>query len=132
MEDDIEVSEAYFEWALYCLKLLEEKEHVSSRLIGCSLYTPQVNEITAPIPWMPPKWNVTKLIGDSPCFFFQLPCSWGAIYKASAWRTFLEYYELRNQVSVEPEIPGSKTNLWFNSWKRYLLNESALHHRLLE
>lgn len=104
------------------MTFFEKKEHIlsKSKLIGCSLYTPQVNEITAQIPWMPPRWHVSELIGNVPFFFFQLPCSWGAVYTASAWKTFLDYYELRSQVAVEPEIPGSKTNLWFKSWKRYL------------
>lgn len=66
------------------------------------------------------------MIGNAPFFFFQLPCSWGALYKASAWKIFLEYYALRKMTSVNPDIPGSKSNLWLKSWKRYFSKSNLI------
>lgn len=124
LEDDIEVSPAFYEWAEYCVNFTSkyEKRHGNdSGLIGCSLYTPKVDEITSPQFWRPVSWNVSDILGiGQPIFFFQLPCSWGALYKGKYWADFLQYY--RETISDNIEIMGSNSNYWFKSWKRCSAN----------
>lgn len=127
LEDDIEVAVGFFEFSLYCLststykRMVEGEEH---GMMGCSLYTPRVDEIgPAPNAWSPPTWNPPYAIGPKHrLFFFQLPCSWGAIYHAKYWREFLQYYSIRQQIGQSfPEVPNSRSNEWFQSWKRVLI-----------
>lgn len=127
LEDDVEVSVGFFEFALYCLsmstykRMTEGEEH---GMMGCSLYTPRVDEIgPAPNAWSPPTWNPPYAIGPRHrLFYFQLPCSWGAIYHAKYWRDFLRYYSIRRQLGdAFPETPHSRSNEWFQSWKRILI-----------
>ncbi len=109
----------FFEWSLFCLKHLQENS--KRGLIGCSFYTPIVNEIgPAPNPWSPPKWNSSSVIGSTnQVFYFQLPCSWGAMYSSKYWAEFLEYYWCRKYLDELPELPDTRSNEWFKSWKRY-------------
>lgn len=98
-------------------------------LIGCSLYTPMVNEIGPAIKaWRPPRWHAHKIVGPQfPYFYFQLPCSWGAVYTAKHWLLFLQYYEIRKNAKNPPLIPNSRTNEWNKSWKRMLIELMLLH-----
>lgn len=126
LEDDVEVSVGFFEYCLYCLSTLTYKrlgEGEAHGMMGCALYTPRVDEIgPAPNAWSPPPWNPTLAIGTRHrLFYFQLPCSWGAIYHAKYWREFLHYYALRRATPDFPLTPQSRSNEWFSSWKRILI-----------
>lgn len=119
----MEVSPFFFEWTLYGLSLMSlvgVSETTGSGLMGVSLYTPRIDEIgPAPNAWSPPPWNPMTVVGrHAPTFFFQLPCSWGAVYKASYWQEFLGYFSLRQGHPRFPETPNSRSNEWFDSWKR--------------
>jgi hypothetical protein len=99
-------------------------------MIGCSLYTPIVNEIgPAPNAWSPPKWSPSRVLGSDKCFLFQLPCSWGALYSSKHWLPFLQYYSQRFWINSAPDAPNSRTVEWFMSWKRHLV-ELMLEHSL--
>lgn len=119
------------EWSLFCIQFFgahRAKYGNDSGLIGCSLYTPFVNEIgRARNAWSPPRWSSSRVIGySSDLFYFQLPCSWGAIYHSTYWNRFLEYYQVRKDVEEPALIPESRTNTWFNSWKRMLVELMVL------
>lgn len=125
LEDDVQVAPGFLEWALYCVsfmnmrRLVEGEEH---GMMGCSFYTPRVDEIgPAPNAWSPPPWSASSVIGQSHLFYFQLPCSWGAIYHAKHWTKFLRYFHARHVLESAPEIPASRSNEWFSSWKRYAI-----------
>lgn len=116
-------------------------------LVGCSLYTPKVNEIgPAPNAWSPPPWNPFEVLGPKlsqhRLFYFQLPCSWGAVYHSRSWNQFRKYYDKRvkgeftdnhNHSNNDRErerkgifqeeltIPNSRSNEWFQSWKRVFI-----------
>lgn len=134
LEDDVEVAVGFFEFVLYCLEFSTYKRMVEGEdhgMMGCSLYTPRVNEIgPAPNAWSPPTWHVSKVIYSKyRLFYFQLPCSWGAVYHSKYWRRFLQYFKLRQQIDQTlqltskkfPETPNSRSNEWFSSWKRILI-----------
>ncbi|PJF16926.1 hypothetical protein PSACC_03264 [Paramicrosporidium saccamoebae] len=126
LEDDTEVAVGFFEYSLYCLSMTTYKRLVEGEnhgMMGCSLYTPRVDEIgPAPNAWSPPTWNPTYAIGPRHrLLYFQLPCSWGAIYHAKYWKEFLRYYAIRTQISNFPLTPNSRSNEWFSSWKRILI-----------
>lgn len=127
LEDDIEVSPYFLQWIEYSIDIV----HINSnntrnnlqRIIGVSLYTPKVrenlrerflerinfNELT----------NILVNERNSP-FFYQTPCSWGAVYFPRAWRTFLAYMQSRLELKNTVTIHGSTTNTWRQSWKKYL------------
>lgn len=55
------------------------------------------------------------MAGETPCFLFCLPCSWGALYFRAAWRAFVAFYRLRAyppfyNVSVEAFQKGEGTS----------------------
>lgn len=131
LEDDNAVSRAFFEYALFCVEFIKSHRAAfekDSGLIGCSLYTPKVNEIgPAKNPAVPPRWSAAKTVKDKSLFYFQLPCSWGAVYSSIYWNQFLEYYWNRKNLRVQPEIPDSRTNEWISSWKRMLVELMVTH-----
>lgn len=129
LEDDLAVSRAFFDWTLWCLQYIKEhrKTHgIDSGLMGCSLYTPIVDEVGPAVnPWTPPKWSASRTLNSpSPVFYFQLPCSWGVIYSSLYWKKFLDYYYCKRDSTVM--IPESRTNEWAQSWKRTMLELMAL------
>ena len=97
--------------------------------MGCSLYTPKVDEIgPAPNAWSPPRWDSAKVIGaEQTLFYFQLPCSWGGLYSSHHWSRFLHYYWCRKDATSPPEIPNTRSNEWFKSWKRMLIELMQVH-----
>lgn len=120
LEDDLAVSPHFIKWVTQCIVWLKASR--STGMMGCSLYTPMVDEVgPAPNPWSPPRWAPSREVGDDACFFFQLPCSWGAVYRSDHWLPSLQYYALRSHMRVAPDPPGSRTVEWFASWKRFLI-----------
>ncbi len=127
LEDDIEVSPYFLQWIEYSIALVHNNSTNSrnnlQRIIGVSLYTPKVrenlrerflerinfNELT----------NILVNDGNSP-FFYQTPCSWGAVYFPRPWRTFIAYMQRRLEFKNTVTIHGSTTNTWKQSWKKYL------------
>lgn len=126
-EDDISVSPLYFSYAFQCaqLFLINDTEGRNSQVLGCSLYTPRLDEISPTTDTQhPPLWNPSLAIGESKeWIFYQLPCSWGAVYERQKWIEFTRYfaYRLAHLDSVPP-VPNSRSNSWAQSWKRYYFN----------
>lgn len=122
LEDDIEVSALFFEYILWCIRTFFT--HPDPHLMGCSLYTPRLDEISPTSdPQHPPRWTPTETLGeDVPVFLFQLPCSWGAVYRGGHWKRFVKYYGMRLEGEETerafPPIPNARSNMWKKSWKR--------------
>ena len=117
LEDDVQVSPFFFKYSMECIKHLQSN---SKKLIGCSMYTPRLDEISpTKDPQHPPLWNFSHLT-DKNWVYYQLPCSWGAIYKVNEWKKFIKYLKYRIYSSKKlPEIPNSRSNQWEQSWKRF-------------
>ncbi|KAJ3063044.1 hypothetical protein HDU98_001102, partial [Podochytrium sp. JEL0797] len=101
-EDDTSVSPLFFtytEWCIHTFLLTTTNPHPS--IMGCSLYTPRVDEISiTQDPQNPPKWSPTVAGVDRPVFLLQLPCSWGAVYTAQHWMGFVAYLEQRTAATA--------------------------------
>ncbi|KAI9356986.1 hypothetical protein DFJ73DRAFT_821711, partial [Zopfochytrium polystomum] len=90
LEDDVEVSPLFFKYAYWCARTFLLPTPLLPGIIGCSLYTPRVDEINeCPDPSSPPLWRPSTVVGPSRrLFLFQLPCSWGGLYAGGPWRRF--------------------------------------------
>ncbi|KAJ3293039.1 hypothetical protein HDU79_000755 [Rhizoclosmatium sp. JEL0117] len=133
LEDDISLSPLYFTFAEWCASSLLLHENTPSKsIIGCSLYTPRLNEISPTHdPQHPPSWSPSTLNITTPLFHFQLPCSWGAVYTGKHWTEFTEYIQWRRTQPSFPAVPESRSNTWNNSWKRYLIEFMYLKNLVL-
>lgn len=125
LEDDIEVSPLYMVWIEAMLSLhLNESDH---RLSGISLYSPRVTETRLENPRVPFDSNklAQRLTGDQHFpYLMQTPCSWGALYFPGHWRQFISHMQdsiakEANGTARRDVIPGSRTNHWKQSWKKY-------------
>ncbi|KAI8620143.1 hypothetical protein BC830DRAFT_1164799 [Chytriomyces sp. MP71] len=132
LEDDISVSPLFFTYASWCAS-----RYLTSNnpyIMGCSLYTPRLDEINpATDPQHPPEWHPSTLTADA-LFLFQLPCSWGAIYRGAQWTEFTNYLTWRRALppgTPFPAIPQARSNTWNHSWKRYLIEHMHLTSRVL-
>ena len=142
-EDDIRVSPFFLDWTLHLLKEYggNEKRPRDPSLIGFSLSPIQLDEISHPFV----RWNASKFMsGDGDLYLHTVPSSWGGIYFADRWKEFLLFFRVRVQLPYfntteeahfklrkgrpasplgDPNllIPGSRTNVWARSWKRFLV-----------
>lgn len=116
LEDDLEVSPYYYAW----LRTMHSMVHASSfshRVFGISLYTPRVIETTNPFQKYYPD---AELPGTA--YLHQLPCSWGALQFPGPWMRFHTYMSHRLlQNSSFYTVPGSRTNGWTKSWKKFYI-----------
>jgi hypothetical protein len=120
LEDDVELSPLYFVWLVRALEA-----HVARpdpRVFGISLYTPKLVEVTNPNRMLDihSALEGAGVHPDAP-YYQQLPCSWGALYFPNHWREFTEYLQLRLATNWTMDIPGSLTNTWTSSWKKYFI-----------
>ncbi len=123
LEDDIEVSPYFY---VYCklalLSYVLPLSH-SDRMLAISLYTPRLVELTMPRH----KINLYNEVGLSPggvrepLFAQQLPCSWGSLFLPQAWLLFREYMQQRLADAPPLTIPGSASNGWKESWKKFMI-----------
>jgi len=116
LEDDLEVSPYYFEWLLSAttIALASNMRH---RIFGISLYTPRVIETTNPYRIFLPD----KAFPKFSVFLQQLPCSWGGAYFPTPWKMFVRYMHHRLTTNGTMLVPGSRTNGWTNSWKKFFI-----------
>jgi hypothetical protein len=116
LEDDVQVSRFYFSFLQKCLKFIK-----GSDILGCSLYTPRLDEITPGIKDLqnPPLWNFRNLTKRE-YVYYQLPCSWGAVYEEVKFKSFLKYLKFRAQNTTDLQL-SLRSNNWAQSWKRFLI-----------
>ena len=98
LEDDIEVSRAFYGWLKYALLTFRHGRQTARdpRLLGVSLYTPRLEELTRPRRRLS---HYGTLRGRA--FAQQLPCSWGALYFPEHWRRFRAYQSVRSSDSFD-------------------------------
>lgn len=125
LEDDIEVSPLFFAWLKRVLRAFAKDGEEDSKWAGISLYTPRIMEYHP----HKKKHEYAKLEGKADLagmlpFRHQQPCSWGALYFPHVWQEFRLYllHRLRNGHSRGHfNIPGSRSNGWRSSWKKYMM-----------
>lgn len=120
-EDDIKFSPFYYFFIKECLRSF--KCRWDSNIVGCSFYTPRVNELSKESvnEWNPIKFSIGRFVKDdkTPFVLFQLPSSWGSIYSGVMWSKLQTYYQLRQIIkSNNYFLPNSRSNDWERSWKR--------------
>jgi hypothetical protein len=142
-EDDMVLSPEYFVWLV---KLLDEYDmwRASTRdplLLGVSLAPVLIDEVGDP----PGEWVPHKEMQPEryPVYLHGLPSSWGAFYFGNRWKEFLRFVDVRTRPPFYPSsdgrkneygetadghddlnlwLPLSKTNIWRNSWKRFMID----------
>ena len=143
LEDDIEVSPHFY---LYAKLMLLRHVYANgadgggggtppSNLLGISLYTPRLVELTMP------RKNIDLygLLGPGSrlgsassghTYLQQLPCSWGQLFFPQAWLDFRAYMLRRLHEHAEPvNIPNSAccqgtrwgNGGWGSSWKKFFI-----------
>lgn len=127
-EDDIEAHPKFFKFALEAIKKPEIINN--SDLVGIGLTTPRYDEINM----QRSIWNPAMVIGsDSKLFYYQIPCSWGALYFPWKWREYLHYYQTRRPNSSSTKyskrkviVPRTSVTNWDKSWKKFYIEMMVL------
>jgi hypothetical protein len=151
-EDDMRVSPFFLNWTVHMLIEYggNQRRPRDPSLIGFSLSPIFLDEISHPFK----KWNASKFMPDHEHLYLHtVPSSWGGVYFADRWKEFLLYFRVRIQLPYfnkteeahfkilkgarpstlgDPNllIPGSRSNVWAKSWKRFLVEYShgrAMH-----
>jgi len=125
LEDDIEVSPLFYAWLKRVLRAFARNGEGDTKWAGISLYTPRIMEYHP----HKKKHDFERLknfggIAGLPPFRHQQPCSWGALYFPHVWQEFRLYlsHRLRNGYPRGHfSIPGSRSNGWRSSWKKYMM-----------
>lgn len=148
LEDDIEVSPFFYVYLKALLlrhvyAVAEDADGGRSRghdgggaattlasLLGVSLYTPRLVELTMPRRHIQLFTDLDESNGGGTPHLFaqQLPCSWGQLFFSNPWITFRKYMAQRLQKSyAEVLIPRSACCPgWSTSWKKFLIELSYL------
>lgn len=113
LEDDIEVSVFFLDFAVHYIQAYFYGSKTSDSLFGISLYNVGHNEVL--------EETVTVDNGNLP-YAYQQPQSWGGVYAAQPWKMFAEFVKELDRQNVDPLIPDSYTNRWpgLTSWKKYM------------
>jgi hypothetical protein len=131
IEDDIEMSPLYHWFLEFCLRNTLNTEGI----IGCSFYSPIVNELSyeSKYEWDPKKFNLNTFLRNQlrPFLLFQLPSSWGALYKADHWSEFQKYFLIRSLNPKSLVIGNVRSNDWEKSWKKFMIEFNFLKNRFL-
>jgi hypothetical protein len=128
LEDDLEVSPLVFRWLAWCLDYADavvQQGDQGGILMGCAGHTPRVDELTpTPGTSVPLSWTPEDVLGAAPhwpVFRMQVPCSWGTLWLPRPWATFRAYYAARASGAPPRVRPALKSDTWWDSWKRYLV-----------
>jgi hypothetical protein len=140
-EDDTAVSPGYFQWILAAVDKYGRNIHCrDANLMGFSLSPIRVEEMTKPFK----RWDATREVGSQRTAFLSvLPSSWGAAYWSDRWKQFADFATVRMKpqyYDTQPEslpmenyddlrltpkelyIKNSRSNVWPNSWKRFMVD----------
>ncbi|KAL0084180.1 hypothetical protein F4703DRAFT_1859586 [Phycomyces blakesleeanus] len=126
LEDDIEVSPLFYCWSKYAI-LKYRYEQSNPALYGISLYSPRNLELL-PEGRRPfdPALVLEPMHPPRMPYVSQVPCSWGAVYFPEHWREFHDYLtsrieDLRQEHLLNITVPGSRSDRWKKSWKKYFI-----------
>ncbi|KAI9264921.1 hypothetical protein BDA99DRAFT_437011 [Phascolomyces articulosus] len=130
LEDDIEVSPYFYVWVKYSLlqyRYSQDSREARQFMYGISLYSPRHLEL---LPQGRRPFDPVAAIGDDydtrVPYVTQIPCSWGAVYFPEHWREFHGYLtsrmeDLRQDQLLNITVPGSRSERWKKSWKKYFI-----------
>ena len=130
LEDDIEVSPYFYVWVKYSIlqyRYSQDSREARQFMYGISLYSPRHLEL---LPQGRRPFDPVKAIGEEydtrVPYVTQIPCSWGAVYFPEPWREFHGYLtsrmeDLRQDQLLNITVPGSRSERWKKSWKKYFI-----------
>jgi len=124
LEDDIEVSRFFLHWAVPAIRHYYYGAHSTLRdntIVGVSLYSPKWSAVHD-TPFAAPDTEEAQAAGTPRAYLFQQPCSWGAVYFPTHWRSFLEWFAAHG--AEDPLVPDLlNINRWpmERSWKKFLI-----------
>lgn len=108
LEDDLEVSPSFYNFACETVAKYEDDEHIA----GISLYTPPLN-LQISMPFIPEN-------NGFDVFFFQNAQSWGQVWMKRSWSDFIEWYGNNSEeFSDLPHLPYTICHWGKNSWLKY-------------
>lgn len=141
LEGDLIVSVNWHEWYTMVWSWVQAHDNINETdILGVSLTPLAKNHLTFPFK----KWAPNTSQG---LYLHQVPSSWGTVFSCSAWRSFLNYAEIRDNASFEYEqmqgtsmlgvrpgdpnfnIPGLHSNWWAGSWQKYMIEFSVLSQK---
>lgn len=114
LEDDIGVSEWFYQYAVDALSCFEGDE----RIAGISLYRYETN-VNCGFRFDPIDFGLG-------CFLMQVPQSWGQAWSAEHWRRFRAWYgqeaNRTKPVDIPSNVAGWSENSWLKYFTRYLVD----------
>lgn len=107
-EDDLYVSESFYQFAKQTVKFYENDD----RIAGIALYS-HFWHIGCNRPFLPIN---DKFDG----YFLQYACSWGQVWSKDKWNQFVGWYEKnKGEFAYSPNIPENVLNWPGDSWLKY-------------
>jgi hypothetical protein len=132
LEDDIELSPLFYSWSKYTILKYRYSgnEDAYKYIYGVSLYSPRNLELLPEgrRPFNPEPVLEQGGFSKRAPYATQIPCSWGAVYFPEHWQEFHTY--LTERLAKEDKytgsyynitVPGSRSERWKKSWKKYLI-----------
>ena len=117
LEDDIYVSDQYYDYALQMLKSYQDKDYIA----GISLYTHKRNvNVRRPFQALKNEFDV---------FFMQFAQSWGQCWSKAMWRGFYEWYLESKNSPFEEDIPLFVKSWPETSWLKFYINYLVLSNK---
>jgi hypothetical protein len=128
LEDKIEVSPLFYSWVkLSILKYrYTEDQDVSKKMFGISLYSPPGTglHLEGTRPFNPSELSNSTIYDFPSPYLLQIPGNLGAVYFPEHWQEFHDYITARLLDKKKLQnimVPGSRSNQWDSSWKRYFV-----------
>jgi hypothetical protein len=109
LEDDLYVSNQFYNFACRALEFSLEKEQIG----GISLYSHQFN-VNA-------QENFSPIEDGFDNWYFQFASSWGQAWTREQWNSFYAWYLKNPELKPNPEVPGNITRWSSKSWLKYFI-----------
>jgi hypothetical protein len=128
LEDKIEVSPFFYSWAKFSILKYRytEDQDVSKKMFGISLYSPPGTglHLEGTRPFNSSELNSSMMYDSQSPYLLQIPSNLGAVYFPEHWQEFHDYITARLLDKKQLQhiiVPGSRSNEWESSWKRYFV-----------
>lgn len=109
LEDDLTVSPHYYNYALQALN----HYNADTKIAGISLYSYAITE-NGFVPFYP-------LADGNSTYFMQLPSSWGQLFTAQQWSSFLHWYNSNSTIPEQNALPDYANRWGSKSWKKHFM-----------